>query len=492
MKKYLLLLILLLLLTGCTEAPVLETTPVLLPTLAAEPDAPLPTNDAFSVDSDFLLSMHGLPRLETDTRGVSRIDGPNGWVEPLTYSGTSVYCPEYGDVDGDGHVELVYLTPGPSTAIHTEAVIVFGLQNGKPVCKGSTLFYLPNAANAGEVESSLVQGYSGVCFQFRPQPEAEQDPLLESALLPVTLQDGEVLLNGGDLPQGLESLGGGYGASFSALSLRVGDAALLRNPACLIWQETHICTGSDPDLSAAESTWTYAAVTGNGSTVTGMITWIEQADGSQICIPQWIEPIEPVEEQDALWLSETKLINRFGPCHFNMSSQVSTPCWFTTDGKLLAVTPMTAAQITDLLSGEAFSPLEADTILVTLGDTPSTVQNQARWNAFLETTSRKLPDAVTIRYGSQEDDSLYLSYDGTAYTLFEQGSATCYQYLIIGTELLQQDTPSQAAYQSAIHYLLSDSQEMNSKKYWAHILSSTLDPDFPNTRLLFSIYLPER
>ena len=108
----------------------------------------------------------------------------------------------------------------------------------------------------------------------------------------------------------------------------------------------------------------------------------------------------------------------------------------------------------------------------------------------MEAAGNGQPDTVVLRFNFNPAEDLRLSCDGSVYTLVEQGGAQRYSHLITDLELVERDAapPTQAAYRSVIHYLLSDDPDMTMSRYFQHALSSAYNPDFPNTRLLFSVY----
>ena len=93
---------------------------------------------------------------------------------------------------------------------------------------------------------------------------------------------------------------------------------------------------------------------------------------------------------------------------------------------------------------------------------------------------------MTLRLGY--DEGLYelqLRYDGERFRLTDEGRESNYACLLRCEET---DPPAQALYQSAVHWILSDDPEMTFERCFNRLVSSTLDPSFPNTRILFSLY----
>lgn len=79
-------------------------------------------------------------------------------------------------------------------------------------------------------------------------------------------------------------------------------------------------------------------MTDNGSTVTGLLRYEPQQDGTWFCAMQGIEPIEaPADPDSLLGLTPDQVTELLGPCHFDMGSGLYIPCWFTEDCQLLTV-----------------------------------------------------------------------------------------------------------------------------------------------------------
>lgn len=465
--------------SGASDAGALTEAPK-LPVLKPETPDPIPGLPWEAEELPVLSSPEG----ETPT-----VSGPAGTVEALTFLGAWCTDPVYGDVDGDGMPELLYLCSGPTSGLYTEAVCVYGLELGWPVLKGCTIF------NLSWGEPHLEQDEDAVMFCLKPvswHPGGTQER--EALWLPVTLSEGRVLLNGGAIPEDMAIWGGAnwnyYGMSFAELSRQLTEQTAWKHWSCMIWQERSLLV-MDSDPAGKTLTDTYAALTDNGVTVTGLFRWEALADGESRCMRNGVEPIPPVEDPQSLTgLTEAELEARLGPCHFDLGSGLRIPAWFTEDGKLLIVHPLSGASLTDLLAGELpFTETpDPDTVTVDGRSIPTLVQNMERWEAFLETTARGETDAVTLRQ-IYDDGSflLSLSYDGGVYTLTDEGKRSSYRYLIVSED---DDPPAQARFRRAVHYLLSDDLAMSSQRYFAHIVSSVYDPSFPNTRSVFTVYDP--
>ncbi len=305
------------------------------------------------------------------------------------------------------------------------------------------------------------------------------------------------------------------GASFSKLSRQVGEDAVFSGLTCLIWQGEalpNLSSRSPEELLSDPSPripFVCAALSDGGETVTGLITWTSQGDGSWTCASEGIEPIEPVDDPSALeGLSAEALEEQLGPCHFDMGSGLFIPCWFTRDGKLIVFHRLSSLSFNELL------PLDPDTVSP---DEPYRA-NLARWDAFLEKTARGEPDTITLRLDASDKLAgtgvplpayldLLLAYNGEVYEVAEKvvyassktaGDRPRYSYLIAEVEtepspwtikLETGENPSPAYIHPGpqTHYLLSDDPDMTYRRYLNNILSSISDPDFPNTMLLFSL-----
>ena len=424
--------------------------------------------------------------LETAEGEIPKIQGPAGTVPAVFFLGAWCTDPLYGDVDEDGDQELIYLCPGPTSGLYTEAVCVYGLEEDWPVLKGVSIFNLTWG------EPHLVRDGDTVLFTLEPASwhpggEGSTQELLQ---LPVKLENGNVMLGSGELPEGIQDWGGFdtyRGVSFRELSRKIGADAILNHWSCLIWQQK-ISVVMDSDPKGKELTQTYAAVTDNGVTVTGLLCWQEQPDGTVFCTRDGIEPAAAAEDPNALvGLSAAELEQRLGPCHFDLGGGVQIPCWLTEDGKLLrageAPDTVGGAVLTDLTAGE---PVFPRSITVDQSSIPTVIAGQELLEAFVQKTADGEADAlwVTTLY-SDAVSRILLRYDGSVYTVTEQEGTRTYCCLIVSEE---NDPPSTARFRSAVHYLLSDDPKMDHDRYFRHMISSTYDPLFPNTTAVVTVY----
>ena len=154
-----------------------------------------------------------------------------------------------------------------------------------------------------------------------------------------------------------------------------------------------------------------------------------------------------------------------------------TPCDPASDGAVSETGPLT--------NGDFAGP---DEVIVDMA-VPSTVANMDRWTAFQRAAAAGTPDEVTLYLIYPEAaGALCLRFDGEQYLLEEEDRETAFRYLLVSEET---DPPPAALYRSATHFLLSDDPEMTCERYFAHMVSSASDPDFPRTRNLFTIYRDE-
>ena len=167
-------------------------------------------------------------------------------------------------------------------------------------------------------------------------PQAEQ-------LCPVTVENGELLLNGGELPEGCEAWGGPewtwFGRSFAAMKAEAMQVGVLSDmprvpvygSSCVVWLP--LSASSVPTAGQR----VFAAVTENGVTVTGLLRWEPQQDGTYFCAMQGVEAIEAPEPAELPGLSVEALTERFGPRHFATDDPTPKLCWFTKDCRLLTL-----------------------------------------------------------------------------------------------------------------------------------------------------------
>ena len=476
---------------GSSNAPVLpapETPP--LGTLETRP-AEEPT-DAEPWKSAQIVALEGAdgtgPELLEAGDGTFLLRGPAGTVFARFFMGPACMDPLPADLDGDGAQELIYLCNGPTSGLFTQGICVYGLEEGWPVLKACSIYSLNWTDELGlEREGDQVyfrytrKAWNGAKYVYDD---------LGPQRLAVTLRGQRVLLNDGELPEEIQSWGYPdwtlYGSSFQALRQRYRAGALLDHWACLIWPVPTVWSSVQPEGSLGPGAC--AAVSENGVTVTGLLEWIPQANGELFCRREGLEPIPPVEDPTALeGLDMETLTQKLGPCHFDMGSGLYIPCWFTEDGKLLVVWVMGRAELWDLLAGEPLFPQEdPDRVTVDSREIPTVTENLERWQRFVETIQGGQADAVTLRLIYSEGAyDLELAYDGSQYTLEDEGRSASFPHLIVDVET---DPPARVKFHHAVHYLLSQDPEMTQQRYFAHMVSSAYQPEFPETRGLFSLY----
>ena len=270
----------------------------------------------------------------TNEEGMPMLAGPAGAVEALHWMDSQCRDPVWADLDGDGFRELIYWNYGPTSGLFTAGICVYGLEEGWPVLKAAQIYNL----RSGELSLSKEGGR--VYFlhtPYRYSPEQGDPSPDQERRYAVTLRDGRLLLEGeGEAdPDALQLWGGdkwfSFGRSFARLREQTQGQWLFDHPACLVWR--------DPEESANGQHNIYAALCGNGVSVTGFLSYEPMRDGSWFCASWGVEPIETPEDPAALEaLSPEELEARLGPCHFDWGHELRIPCWFTRDGHMLVVT----------------------------------------------------------------------------------------------------------------------------------------------------------
>ena len=407
MKKLLPLLIILLLLAGCGEIPESKTVTVTLP-VPTGPTAPqLWSYSPPKSQSPFdLISIRLALHAEPD--GLLYISGPAGTVAAKPFGESVCLGSAIGDVDGDGEDELVYLCPQEDSAL----LCVYGLEDGWPVCKGSAALKPEPPGQFFPVESSLETIDGKVIYHacLEHWDEESQDWIPDSkSSLAVVLEDGQLRLEGAGKTAGISCTGvpGDYfGASFSALSQQLGENALLRSRSCLVWMERQRSSRED---AAAELIRTWAVLTDNGVTVTGLLTLEQRPDGGFTEAVNGFEPIAPLSNPANLAaLSAEKLEDSLGSCHFVMGDDTPVLCWFARNYELLIVNPAgLTVEVLDLKTGETAvyksKPLVTDRPILSEGpeNAPVTVSGPA---GTVEVFGLTGGDCETPVYGDIDGD----------------------------------------------------------------------------------------
>ncbi|MBR4194383.1 MAG: hypothetical protein IKQ54_08665 [Oscillospiraceae bacterium] len=311
--------------------------------------SPEPDTEPAPIDTDLTETTEAydptqdqLPVLQNPENGRFTISGPAGTVEALHYMGIWDPEPIWADLDGDGQRELVYWCSGPTSGLFTAGLCVYGLEDGWPVLKAGQFYNLYHYAHISlSAEDDTVFLHLSRIDHFASADEAVMKP---EELYPVTMKDGKLLLNGGELPEGCELWGGPewtwFGSSFAAMKTVALEAGFMNDMprlrvyenSCVVWIQ--ISLSSVPPARQR----VFAAVTDNGVTVTGLLCYEPKENGEYFCAMQGIETIEaPADPAALIGLSAETLEERFGPRHFETDDPTPKPCWFTADCRLLTV-----------------------------------------------------------------------------------------------------------------------------------------------------------
>lgn len=380
----------------------------------------------------------------------------------------------WADLDGDGALELVVQTPGPTSGLYSLSFWAYGMEEGMPVLKATSTVCL----NWGKDDRLEAQG-DGIAFVHA------------EASYPLSI-DGCRIVFSGEAPEDATLWGWSdfhcIGMRLSRVREEVAPLTVYDSSCCLIWRRTQ----SNGTVRAV------AALSNNWETVCGMVGMERGSEGNRSVWRSDVALIETPQDLDALLgLSMEAVTEQLGTPHYDSGSGLYLPGWFTEDGLLLRLTAGS-----EVVSAELYDPLEdkvtAQAALPTAkasGDQidvhckiPSTVSNWERWEAFLERTGRGETDTVTLRVYYEEDSVYYdltLAYDGAQYLLTDEGRTNSFQYLIVSEDEIP---PAQARFRRAQHFLLSDSNAMTHTQWMAHVASSSIQPDFTPTRSLFTLY----
>lgn len=417
--------------------------------------------------------------------------GESACVPMQDYDTHSLFDPLWADLDGDGTAEYLYRTWGPTSGLFTVAIWAYGTERGVPVVKAQSILGLPGGGDVGLEQDGETVSLRYVERQF--DPESGESVLQPEQLFPLRIEDGCFVQEDGRFPE--EYYWGGpfldcTGQSLQALRERVADQLIYDAPHCIVWSGAAAA-------SSPEAVTTYAAVTGNGVSVTGYLSFQGQ---SHTGVRNGVTPIETPDDLDALTtLDVEELEARFGPFHFDNGSGLYLAGWFTEDGKLLYLRGASGhwdVRLYDLSIGETPQDdelelvsendlKEPDVVTIRYADDSGTIEDKERWQAFLTATANGQPDAIIVQnvvHGEPQAPVL-LSFNGREYWLGE-GETESYRYLVVDDSYLRDP----GAPRHTVVYMLSDDPGMTNARYTAHALSSTFQPDFPPTAWLFITY----
>lgn len=419
--------------------------------------------------------------------------GASACVPMQGYFESSPHDPLWADLDGDGAAEYVYWSYGPTSGLFTVALWAYGTEQGIPVIKGVNLLNL----HWGEV--GLEKAGEATYFRYRGQQydrESGEDVPQPEQLIPLWIENGWIAPKDRALTDGIEFCWGGptwdcMGQSFQAVRARMEDWLVYDSPHCIVWTDALLA-------DAPEDVTTYAAVTNNGVSVTGYLSF---RASDHMGFRAGVTPIQTPDNPEALAaLDWPELEERLGPCHFDNGSGLYLAGWFTEDGKLLCINGAPGAwrvSLTDPADLAVLDRVETPFELIVENDSvfvfdgvPTRIINERRWQSFLTATENGQSDALTLCRHDVEDEStddrLHLSYDGKLFTLDDGEQKLSYPYLLISEE---NNPPAQASFHHAIYYLLSEDPEMSWSRYFAHMISSQFQPDFPPTTVIFTRYI---
>lgn len=257
--------------------------------------------------------------------------GPNGCAAPGSYYSFPPQEALWTDVDGDGELEFVYWTYGPTSGLFTVALWAYGLEQGVPVLKAETIY---NLDWSDEIGLDLENGLPVFRTSTRHYDQSLGDFVTDEHLrIPLRVEAGCFVPAEGELPESIRIWGSQffspYGASFSVLREVWGNSLVFQSPHCLI---SHTCN----PFTGVQIDYIWAAVSADGIRVTGYC--MDDGDG-------WkrFEALEPIPAQEDLTalaaLSPDAVLAQLGPAHFDDGDGAAHQCgWITEDGKLLRIT----------------------------------------------------------------------------------------------------------------------------------------------------------
>ena len=415
------------------------------------------------------------------------------------YLGPTGMDPVCADLDKDGTAEYIFWGSGPTSGLFTVALWAYGVEEDMPVVKGTTIL---NLSYCDGVRLELDGGEA--IFPFRQRiydPVAGTYRDSDIQRLTLSIRNGQLLLNDGELPKGIENWGGG---SFGVLGGRLSDVrAAAKAKGSELLCETWLSVTRKRSMEDG-SVLFEAAFSRDGIRVAGAMTRLLPSQGSESkanthCVG--FTPIAADPDLDALvGLSNEELIARLGPALYDEGSGLYLFRWWTEDGEILNVSsdgnvlsaslfdPLTGSTLrnsSEGVTGDADVMGGPDDVSVSQGRN-SCLYTPERWETFVANTQAGKPDEVNLwLYFEEGVFQLRLRYDGDRYYLTDEGRENSYACLICSEET---DPPLQATYTSAVHWILSDDPDMTYRRYFAQMVSSRLVFDFPNTRGLFSTY----
>ena len=430
------------------------------------------------------------PDLGLLTREVLVSDGGAGYLHH--YLGETGLDPVCADLDGDGTDEYIYWGYGPTSGLFTVALWAWGMEDGLPVVKATTILNL----TFGGIRLEVLDGRANLCIEKTDcHPGTSQNTTAEALRLPLSIRDGQLLVNDGELPKGMEY----WETAANGIPLCLALSAA-KDLTCAEGAEL-ICDSGRAFFWKAEAGdgafRQYAAFSRDGARVTGTMERLSKKDGSEYIISSGFTPLwEEPDLDELIGLTLEELEARLGPAHYDEGSGVYLLRWLTKDGKLLNVScidRVVSASLYDPLTGTTLRdsseklphPNDPDGVWVSYHNAEP-ISHETRWEEFTANVDAGMPDAINLWISYDTGlFKLQLRYDGDRFYLTDEGRERSFAHLICSED---QNPLTLEHYESAVHWLLSDDPEMDFDRYLAHMVSSQLEFDFPNTRLLFSVY----
>lgn len=261
--------------------------------------------------------------------------GPSGCIPVWNMFGFGVGDPLFADLNGDGIAEFVYDLPGPTSGLFTWEINAYGLEDGIPVLKATTIINLNWSDNI-----HLEQSGNGIAFVYAGEG------------YPLAIEENRIVFPEG-LPAHASDWGGAewglVGASLKRIREQFAEWIVYDTNCCVIWRI--------PGGGAEGSPEVFAALSKNWQTVSGLISFRFGANGKLGGLRLYDTPLieTPTDPDSLIGLTVEELEERLGPWHFDSGSGLYLLGWFTEDGLLLQViagTTVSSAKLYDPMKDE--------------------------------------------------------------------------------------------------------------------------------------------